>query len=125
MLEMSRCLYTGGNFKQNVGKIDRKLVTLFMIMIYQFTDLVPTSLFADLLYDHCSHDLRLCSRKMLTNGEMAYFQKSDFLRFFPYILTIILVMLEALYVPIEYTFCFICSEKCIRNNSSRTYIDLF
>ena len=83
LLEMSRCLYTGGNFKQNVvEKSIEKLVTLFTIMIYQFTDLVPTSLFADILYDHCSHDRRLCIRKILMNGEMAYFQKCDFLRFF-------------------------------------------
>ena len=25
-------------------------------------------------------------------------------------------------MPIEYTFCFICCEKCLRNNSSRKYI---
>ena len=28
-------------------------------------------------------------------------------------------------MPNEYTFCFLCSEKCLRNNSSRKYIDLF
>ena len=28
-------------------------------------------------------------------------------------------------MPIEYTFCFICSEQCLRNNSSRKYIGLF
>ena len=28
-------------------------------------------------------------------------------------------------MPIEYTFCFLCSEKCLRNNSSCKYIDLF
>ena len=28
-------------------------------------------------------------------------------------------------MPIEYTFCFICSVKCIRNNSSRKHIGLF
>ena len=34
MLEMSRCLYTGVKFKQIVlGKIDRKLITLFTIII--------------------------------------------------------------------------------------------
>ena len=26
---------------------------------------------------------------------------------------------------IEYTFCFLCSEKCIRKKSSCKYIDLF
>ena len=80
-------------------------------MIYKLSNLVPTSLFADIFYDHCLHDRRLCIRKMLMNGEMAYFQKCDFLRFFPYILTINWVMSEALYVPFEYTFCFICSEN--------------
>ena len=28
-------------------------------------------------------------------------------------------------MPTEYTFCFICSEKCLRNHLSRTYIGLF
>ena len=32
MLETSRCLYTGRNFKKPIGKVIRKLVTLFMIM---------------------------------------------------------------------------------------------
>lgn len=31
----------------------------------------------------------------------------------------------ALHVPIEYAFCFICREKCMRKISSRKYIDLF
>ena len=82
MLEMSKCLYTCGNFKQNVEKkIYRTLVILFTIIIYQFSDLVPTSLFADILYGHCSHDRRLCIRKILMTREMAYFQKCDFFRF--------------------------------------------
>ena len=80
-------------------------------MIYQFRDLVPTSLFANILYDHCLHDRRLCIREMLMNGEMAYFQKCVFFAIFPYIFTINWVMSEAQYVPIEYTFCFICSEN--------------
>ena len=28
-------------------------------------------------------------------------------------------------MPIEYSICFLCSEKCLRNNSSRNYIGLF
>ena len=83
MLLMIRCLYTGGNFKQNIGeKIDRKLVTLFTIMLCLFSDLIQTCCLADLLYSHCPHDRRLCIRKMLMNREMKYFQKCDFLQFF-------------------------------------------
>ena len=28
-------------------------------------------------------------------------------------------------MPIEYTFCFICSEQCLKNNSSHKYVGLF
>ena len=28
-------------------------------------------------------------------------------------------------MPIEYAFCFICCEKCLRNNSSGKHIGLF
>ena len=41
-----------------------------------------TSLLADILYGHCSHDRRLCMRKMLVNREMRYFQKYDFFAIF-------------------------------------------
>ena len=125
MLEMSRYLYTGRHFEQNIGKIDRKLMTLLIIMTYLFRDLMPTSLLADILYDHCPHDRRLCVRKILMNRKMKYFQKCDFLLFFYIFFSRIWVASGALYVPIEYTFCFICSEQCLRNNSSRKYIGLF
>ena len=83
MLEMSRCLYTGRNFKQYIGKkLDRKLMTLLTIVICQFRDLMLTSLLADILYGHCQHDRCLCIRKMLMNRKMKHFQKCDFLLFF-------------------------------------------
>ena len=57
MLEMSRCLYTGGNLKQNFGKkIDRNLLVLFQIIILQVNDLVPISHSANVFCVHCSHD---------------------------------------------------------------------
>ena len=57
MREMSRCLYTGGNFKQNFGKkIDSDLMVLFKTMILQFNDWEPLSLSADVFCDHCSDD---------------------------------------------------------------------
>ena len=108
-----------------LGKIDRKLMTLLTIMTCLFRDLMLTSLLADILYGHCPHDRRLCIRKILMDRKMKYFQKCDFLLFFLNILTRIWVASGALYVPIEYTFCFICSELCLRNNSSRKYIGLF
>ena len=83
MLEMSMCLYTGRNFKQNIGKkIDIKLMTLFPIMTCQFHDSMPTFFLADILYDHCPHDRRVCTRKILMDKEMKYFQKYAFLLFF-------------------------------------------
>ena len=39
MLEMSRVLYTGGNFNQIFGKIEGKSGTLFLIMIWQINKL--------------------------------------------------------------------------------------
>ena len=67
-------IYNGGNFKQNVGnKIYRKLLTLFTTMICLFSDLMLSSLLADILNGH---------RRMLMSREMKYFQKCDFLRFF-------------------------------------------
>ena len=43
MLEMSRVLYNGGNFKQIVWKNpEGKLETLFTVMIWQIYYLVPT-----------------------------------------------------------------------------------
>ena len=47
-----------------------------------FRDLMLTSLLADILYDHCPHDRRLCIGKMMMNRKMKYFQKCDFLPFF-------------------------------------------
>ena len=45
MLEMSRVLYNGGNFKQIVRKkIEGKLETLFTVMIWQIYYLVPTNI---------------------------------------------------------------------------------
>ena len=83
MLEMSRCLYTVRNFRQNIGKqIDIKLMTLFPIMTSQFRDLMLTFLLADILYDHCPHDRRVCTRKILMDKDIKYFQKYDFLLFF-------------------------------------------
>ena len=83
MLEMSRCLYTGRDFKQNIGKkVDRKLITFFIIMTCLFRDLMLTSLLADILYGHCPHDRRLCIWKMLMNRKMKYLLKCDFLLFF-------------------------------------------
>ena len=44
MLEMSRCLYTGGNLKQNFGKKSiENLMVLFQIISLQVNDLVPIS----------------------------------------------------------------------------------
>ena len=51
-------------------------------MTCQFSDLMLTSLLADILYGHCPHDRSLCIRKMLMNREMKCFQKCDFLPFF-------------------------------------------
>ena len=50
---------------------------------------------------------------MLTNREMENFQKWDFFRF-----TINCVTTGARKMPIEYIFCFICSEQCIKIISS-------
>ena len=58
------------------------------------------------------------------NRKMKHFQKCGFLLFFH---TFLLEFgsLQEHNVPFEYTFCFLCRENCLRNNSSRKYIDLF
>ena len=51
MLEMIRCLYTGGNLKQKLGKkIDQNLMVLFQIIILQVNNLVPVSLSANMYF---------------------------------------------------------------------------
>ena len=51
-------------------------------MTCQFRDLMLTFLLADILYDHCPHDRRVCIRKILMDTEIYYVQKYDFLLFF-------------------------------------------
>ena len=89
MLKMSRGLYTGGNFKQNIcnkakdnwGPYLRswfdKLTIWCQLMFYQ-----------NILCDRCLHDYHLYVRKMLTNREMVNFQKWDFFSIFLYTFTI-------------------------------------
>ena len=56
---------------------------------------------------------------------MVNFQKWDFLRIFLYTYTINCVTTGARQMPIEYMFCFICSEKFIKIISSRKKRGLF
>ena len=70
MLEISRCLHNGRNFKQNIGKIDRKLMTFFNIMACLFRDLMLTFLLADILYGHYPYGIRLCIWKTLMNRKI-------------------------------------------------------
>ena len=62
---------------------------------------------------------------MSTNREMVKFQKRDFFRFFFITFTINCVTTGARKMPIEYMFCFICSEQCIKIISSRKNCGLF
>ena len=62
---------------------------------------------------------------MLTNREMINFQKLDFFFIFLYTFTINLVTTGARKMPIEYMFCIICSEQCIKIISSRKKCSLF
>ena len=61
---------------------------------------------------------------MLPDREMVYFQKCDFLIFL-YTFTINCVTTGARKMPIEYMFCFICSEQCIKIISSCKKCGLF
>ena len=53
---------------------------------------------------------------MLTNCEMVNFQNWDF---FLYTFTIDCVTTGARKIPIEYVFCFVCKEQCIKIILSR------
>ena len=61
---------------------------------------------------------------MLTNREMASFQKWDFFDFSLYF-AINCVTTGARKMAFEYVFCFICSEQCIRIISSRKKCGMF
>ena len=61
---------------------------------------------------------------MLTNREMVSFQKWDF-SIFLYTVTTNCVTTGARKMPIEYMFCFICGEQCIKVISSRKKCGLF
>ena len=61
---------------------------------------------------------------MLTNREMVNFQKWDFFDFYLYFI-ITCVTTEARKMSIEYMFCFICSEQCIKLISWRKECGLF
>ena len=87
-------------------------------------DLVPTY-FLNILCDHCLHDLQLYVLKILTDREMGNFPKWDFFRFFFCTFTIDCVTTGARKMHIEYIFCFICSEQCIKIISSRKKCGLF
>ena len=71
------------------------------------------------------YDLPLYIRKMLTNREMVNFQKMGLFSIFLYTFTINCVTTGARKMPIEYMFCFICSEQCIQIISSRKKSGLF
>ena len=62
---------------------------------------------------------------MLTNREMVNFQKWDVFSIFLYTFTINSVTTGARNMPIEYMFCFICSEQYIKIISSRKNCGLF
>ena len=62
---------------------------------------------------------------MLTKREMVNFQKVGLFSIFLYTFTSNCVTTEARKMPIEYMFCFICSEQCINIISSRKTCGLF
>ena len=62
-------------------------------------------------WGHYLHDLHLYIRKMLINREMVFFlKKMGLFTVFLYTFTINCGTTGARKMPIEYTFCFICSE---------------
>ena len=64
------------------------------------------------IVDHCLHDYHLYIQKILTNTDMVNLQKWDFFSIFLYTFAINCVTTGARKMPIEYMFCFICSEQC-------------
>ena len=71
------------------------------------------------------HDLHIYIPKMLTNREMVNFQKWDYFSILLYTFTINYVTTGSPKMPIEYMFCFICSDQCIHIISSRKKCGLF
>ena len=62
---------------------------------------------------------------MLTNREMVNFPKWDIFFFIFYTFTINCVTTGERKIHIEYMFCFICSEQCIKTISSHKKCGLF
>ena len=62
---------------------------------------------------------------MLNNREMVDFQIWDFFSIFLYTFAINCYTTGARKMPIEYMFCFICKEQCIKTNSLRNKCGLF
>ena len=62
---------------------------------------------------------------MLNYRELVNFQRGDFFTIFLYTFTINCVTTGARKMPIEYMFCFICSDQCIPIISLRKKCGLF
>ena len=55
-------------------------------MTCQFSDLMLTSLLADIRYGHCLYDIRLCICKMLMNTENTFKRKAFWIFFYNFLL---------------------------------------
>ena len=74
--------------------------------------------FSNILCDHCLHDLHLYIQKRLSDREMVNLNKMGLFSILLCSFTINCVTTGARKMPIEYIFCFICSEQCITIISS-------
>ena len=120
MLKMSRSLYTGGHFWQNtLKKAKEKWGPYLRSWFDKLAIWCQLIFYLNILCDHCLHDYHLYSRKMLTNRERVNYQKWDFFSIFLYTFTINVVTTGARKKPIEYMFCFIYSQQCIKIISTR------
>lgn len=95
-----------------------------MLMICQFNHLVATSFLADILYGHCPGNRSLCIRKIMINGKNVIVSKTWLLHLFS-AFCYNLGRYRSTICAYFNSFCFICSEKCTKNDSSRKYIVLF
>ena len=111
MLQMSRCLYTSGNFSKIFGKNEGNLGTLFTIMIRQINVLVQTyyllTYIMQLLFARLA-SLHSENVNLYRNGK---FSKTGLFSIFLYSFAINCVTPGARKMPIEYMFCFINSKQ--------------
>ena len=114
MLKMSRGLYTGGNFKQNTWKKEEENWGPYLRSWFDIL-----TIWSKLIFIRIYYAITACTTTTFTFGncwlkEKWYTLKIRTFLNFLYTFSINCVATGARKMPIEYMFCFTCSEQCIK-----------